>query len=136
MADGSVSSATTTNPGDSYTNKATVTPTKSTQYVKIAAGYLPNSKVTVNAIPSATFTIATSAWSAMSPVNETGSYTCTISGVTGVLADSDVVVVPGDSSVVALYGVYASSQGASSITFKAFDKPTSDMSYKVYILNK
>ena len=135
MADGSVSSATTTNPGDSYTNKATVTPTKSTQYVKIAAGYLPNSKITVNAIPSATFTIATSAWSAMSPVNETGSYTCTISGVTGVLADSDVVVVPGDSSVVALYGVYASGQGASSITFKAFNKPSSNISYTVYILN-
>lgn len=135
MADGSVSSATTTNPGDNYTNKATVTPTKSTQYVKIAAGYLPNSKVTVNAIPSATFTIATSAWSAISPVNETGSYTCTISGVTGVTATNDIVILPGNTSVVASCGVYASGQGASSITFKAFNKPSSNISYTVYILN-
>lgn len=135
MADGSVSSATTTNPGDSYTNKATVTPTKSTQYVKIAAGYLPNSKITVNAIPSATFTIATSAWSAMSSANETGSYTCTISGVTGVTATNDIVILPGNTSVVASCGVYASGQGASSITFKAFNKPSSNISYTVYILN-
>ena len=39
-------------PGTSYTNKATVTPSTSTQYVKVTAGYLPNSKVTVNAIPN------------------------------------------------------------------------------------
>ena len=131
----SVSSASTTDPGDGYTNKATVTPTKSTQYVKIAAGYLPNSKVTVNAIPKQTFTIATSAWSTTSSAKETGSYTCTITGVTGVTASNDVVVLPGNTSVVASCGVYASAQGASSITFKAFNKPSSNISYTVYILN-
>ena len=136
VANGSVSTATTTDPGTSYTNKATVTPSKSNQFVKITEGYLPNSKITVSAIPSATFTIATSAWSAISPVNETGSYTCTISGVTGVTATNDIVVLPGSASVVASCGVYASGQGASSITFKAFDRPTSDISYTVYILNK
>lgn len=131
----SVSSASTTDPGSGYTNKATVTPTKSTQYVKITAGYLPDSKVTVKAIPSKTFTIAASAWSAMSPANETGSYTCTITEVTGVTASNDVVVLPGNTSVVASCGVYASAQGASSITFKAFNKPSSNISYTVYILN-
>ena len=39
-------------PGTSYTNKATVTPSTSTQYVKVTAGYLPNSKITVEAIPN------------------------------------------------------------------------------------
>ena len=125
----------TEDPGTSYTNKATVTPTKSPQYVKITAGYLPNSKVTVNAIPKQTFTIATSAWSATSSAKETGSYTCTITGVTGVTASNDVVVLPGNTSVVASCGVYASAQGASSITFKAFNKPSSNISYTVYILN-
>ena len=131
----SSSVSTGTDPGTSYTNKATVTPSKSNQYVKVTEGYLPNSKVTVNAIPSKTFTIAASAWSTMSPVNETGSYTCTITGVTGVTASNDVVVLPSNTSVVASCGVYASAQGASSITFKAFNRPSSDISYTVYILN-
>ena len=133
----SVSSASTTNPdtsSTSYANQATVTPTKSTQYVRITAGYLPNSKVTVNAIPKQTFTIATSAWSATSSAKETGSYACTISGVTGVTASNDIVVLPGNTSEVAACGVYASAQGDSSITFKAFNKPSSDIRYTVYIL--
>ena len=46
------SSVTKEDPGTSYTNKATVTPSTSTQYVKVTAGYLPNSKITVNAIPN------------------------------------------------------------------------------------
>ena len=133
MAAGSVASATTTNPGDSYTNKATVTPTKSTQYVKIAAGYLPNSKITVNAIPRETFTIPASLWSAMSPADETGSYSCMVPSE--ITANDDIVVLPSDTSVVASCGVYASGQGASSITFKAFNKPSSNISYTVYILN-
>lgn len=139
MAGGSVADATTTKPdtsSTSYPNQTTVTPTKTTQYVKITAGYLPNSKITIDAIPSTTLTVAKNAWTKLTSATELGSYSQTVTGVTGVLTDNDVVVVPGDSSVVALYGVYASSQGASSITFKAFDKPTSDMSYKVYILNK
>ena len=136
MADGSVSSATTTNPGDSYTNKATVTPTKSTQYVKIAAGYLPNSKITVNAIPSAPFTLAKAFWAPLASETEFGTYvnTATVDGVT---EDNDIAVIPdaNSTSVVKSCGVYASGQGAGSITFKAFDKPTSDISYTVYILN-
>ena len=39
-------------PGTSYTDKATVTPSTSTQYVKVTAGYLPNSKIKVEAIPN------------------------------------------------------------------------------------
>ena len=139
MAGGSVADATTTKPdtsSTSYPNQATVTPTKTTQYVKITAGYLPNSKITVDAIPSTTLTVAGNAWTKLTSATELGSYSQTVTGVTGVLTDNDVVVVPSDSSVVALYGVYASGQGASSITFKAFDKPTSNISYKVYILNK
>ena len=46
------SSVTKEDPGTSYANKATVTPSTSAQYVKVTAGYLPNSKITVNAIPS------------------------------------------------------------------------------------
>ena len=139
MAGGSVADATTTKPdtsSTSYPNQTTVTPTKTTQYVKITAGYLPNSKITVDAIPSASLTVAENAWTKLTSATELGSYSQTVTGVTGVLTDNDVVVIPDSSSVVALCGVYASGQGASSITFKAFDKPTSDISYKVYILNK
>ena len=139
MAGGSVASATTTKPDTSsisYPNQTTVTPTKTTQYVKITAGYLPNSKITVDAIPSTTLTVAKNAWTKLTSATELGSYSQTVTGVTGVLTDSDVVVIPNSSSMVALYGVYASGQGASSITFKAFDKPTSDISYKIYVLNK
>lgn len=124
-------------PGTDYTNQVTVTPSgTSAKYVKITAGYLPNSKITVDAIPSTTLTVAKNAWTKLTSATELGSYSQTVTGVTGVLTDSDVVVIPNSSSMVALYGVYASGQGASSITFKAFDKPTSDISYKIYILNK
>ena len=139
MAGGSVADATTTKPdtsSTSYPNQTTVTPTKTTQYVKITAGYLPNSKITVDAIPSTTLTVAENAWTKLTSATELGSYSQTVTGVTGVRTDNDVVVIPDSSSVVALCGVYASGQGASSITFKAFDKPTSNISYKVYILNK
>ena len=139
MAGGSVADATTTKPdtsSTSYPNQTTVTPTKTPQYVKITAGYLPNSKITVDAIPSTTLTVAENAWTKLTSATELGSYSQTVTGVTGVLTDNDIVVIPDSSSVVALCGVYASGQGASSITFKAFDKPTSNISYKVYILNK
>ena len=46
------SSVTKEDPGTSYANKATVTPSTSAQYVKVTAGYLPNSKITVEAIPN------------------------------------------------------------------------------------
>lgn len=49
------SSVTKEDPGTSYTNKATVTPSTSTQYVKMTAGYLSNSKIKVEAIPSPYF---------------------------------------------------------------------------------
>lgn len=134
VANGSVSAATTTDPGADYANKATVTPTtKSDQFVTITAGYLPNSKITVNAIPAYGFTIDTDAWSDMFP-DETGSYTCTIAGVTGVTADNDIVVDLGGSEVTSC-GVYACAQGASSITFKAFDIPSTPVGCVVYILN-
>lgn len=123
-----------TKPDESYINKLTIPPTKSTQYVKITAGHLPNSKITVEGIPKQEFTIAQSAWSATSSATENGSYTCTVSGLTDVTADNDVVVLPGNTSVVDSCGVYASSQGAESITFKAFNKPSSDIQYTVYIL--
>lgn len=126
--------ASTTDPDTSLVALAIVYPTKSKQYVKIAAGYLPNSKVTVDAIPKKTFNIASSAWSTMSPVNETGSYTCIVSGVTGVKPDNDIVVLPSNTTAAATYGVYASAQGNSTITFKAFSKPPT-MEYTVYILN-
>lgn len=48
----SVSSATTTDPGTGYANKATVTPSTSAQYIKITKGYLPNSKITINKMAS------------------------------------------------------------------------------------
>lgn len=126
----------TEDPGTDYTNKSTVTPTKSLQYVKITAGYLPNSKITVNAIPSTTLTVAANAWTEETSVTETGSYTQTVTGVAGVSTDNDIVVLPGNTSEVVARGVYASGQGDSIVTFKAFDKPTSDISYTVYILNK
>lgn len=46
------SSVTKEDPGTSYVNKATVTPSTGAQYVKVTAGYLPNSKITVEAIPN------------------------------------------------------------------------------------
>ena len=46
------SSVTKEDPGTGYANKATVTPSTSAQYVKVTAGYLPNSKITVEAIPN------------------------------------------------------------------------------------
>lgn len=49
------SSVTKEDPGTGYTNKVTVTPSTSAQYVKVTAGYLPNSKITVEAIPSPYF---------------------------------------------------------------------------------
>ena len=52
MDTSSVSSATTTDPGTDYANKVTVTPSTDPQYVKVTAGYLPNSKITVEAIPN------------------------------------------------------------------------------------
>ena len=50
MTEGSVSSATTTDPGTE--NQTTVTPSLDKQYVKISAGHLPHSKITVEAIPN------------------------------------------------------------------------------------
>ena len=50
MTEGSVSSATTTDPGTE--NQTTVTPSRDEQYVKISAGHLPHSKITVEAIPN------------------------------------------------------------------------------------
>ena len=50
MTEGSVSSATTTDPGTE--NQTTVTPSLDEQYVKISAGHLPHSKITVEAIPN------------------------------------------------------------------------------------
>lgn len=134
MPSGSVYGPYYTKPDESYTNKLTITPVKTTQYVKITAGHLPNSKITVEGIPKQEFTIAQSAWSATSSATENGSYTCTVSGLTDVTASNDVVVLPGNTSVVDSCGVYASSQGAESITFKAFNKPSSDIQYTVYIL--
>ena len=134
VADGSVSSASTTDPGTSYTNKATVTPTtESDQFVTITAGYLPNSKITVNAIPAYGFSIDTDAWSDMFP-DETGSYTCTITGVTGVTADNDIAVYLSGSEVASC-GVYAYAQGDSSITFRAFNTPITPIGCVAYILN-
>lgn len=134
MPSGSVYGPYLTKPDESYPNKVTITPIKSPQYAKITAGHLPNSKITVEGIPKQEFTIAQSAWSATSSATENGSYTCTVSGLTDVTAGNDVVVLPGNTSVVDSCGVYASSQGAESITFKAFNKPSSDIKYTVYIL--
>lgn len=130
------SSVTKEDPGTGYTSKATVSPTKSTQHVKITAGYLPNSKITVNAIPSTSFTVAANAWTQETSALEAGSYTQTVTGVTGVSGDNDIVVLPKNTSVVDACGIYAASQGDSIVKFKAFDKPTSDILYTVYILNK
>ena len=127
------SSVTKEDPGTSYANKATVTPSTSAQYVKITAGYLPNSKITVNAIPAYGFSIDSDNWSDIFP-DETGSYTCTITGVTGVTADNDIVVYLSGSEVTSC-GVYACAQGVSSITFKAFDRPSMPVGCVVYILN-
>lgn len=121
---------------DGSYSAAEVTPTKSTQYVKITAGYLPDSKITVKAIPSTTLTVAASAWTKETSATETGSYTQTVTGVTGVSTDNDIVVLPGSTSEVTARGVYAAGQGDSIVKFKAFDRPTSDISYTVYILNK
>ena len=130
---GNVSAASTTDP-TSLTALAIINPSKSTWYTQITAGYLPDSKIIVNAIPKKTFNIGTSTWSAMSPADETGGYTCTVTGVTGVKTDNDIVVFPSNTTAAATYGVYASAQGNSTITFKAFSKPPT-MEYTVYILN-
>ena len=130
---GSISAASTTNP-TSLTALAIINPSKSAWYSQITAGYLPDSKIIVNAIPKKTFNIGTSTWSAMSPADETGGYTCTVTGVTGVKTDNDIVVLPSNTTAAATYGVYASAQGNSTITFKAFSKPPT-MEYTVYILN-
>lgn len=55
----SVSSATTADPGTDYTNKATVTPSTSAQYIKITKGYLPNSKITVSKMADGSISSAT-----------------------------------------------------------------------------
>ena len=130
---GTISAASTTNP-TSLTALAIINPSKSAWYSQITAGYLPDSKIIVNAIPKKTFNIGTSTWSAMSSADETGRYTCTVTGVTGVKADNDIVVLPSNTTAAATYGVYASAQGNSTITFKAFSKPPT-MEYTVYILN-
>ena len=132
MASSSVSTG--ADPGTSYINKVTVTPTtESNQFVTITAGYLPNSKITVNAIPAYGFSIDTDAWSDIFP-DETGSYTCTITGVTGVTADNDIAVYLSGSEVSSC-GVYAYAQGDSSITFRAFNTPVTPIGCVVYILN-
>ena len=59
MDTSSVSSATTTDPGTGYTNKATVTPSTSAQYIKITKGYLPNSKITVSKMADGSISSAT-----------------------------------------------------------------------------
>ena len=66
--------------------------------------------------------------------DETGSYTCTITGVTGVTADNDIAVYLSGSEVASC-GVYAYAQGDSSITFRAFDTPITPIGCVVYILN-
>ena len=132
MASSSVSTG--ADPGADYANKATVTPTtKSDQFVTITAGYLPNSKITVKAIPAYGLSIDTDAWSGMFP-DETGSYTCTITGVTGVTTDNDIAVYLSGSEVASC-GVYAYAQGDSSITFRAFNTPITPIGCVVYILN-
>lgn len=136
MPSSSVYDPTSTEPGEGYTNKKTITPAKTPKYAIITAGHLPNSYITVAGVPQQKFTIAQSAWSDLgSNANETGSYTCTITGITGITIYSDVVVVPNDTSLVASCGVYASGQETESITFKAFKKPYADTAYTVYILN-
>ena len=136
MPSSSVYDPTSTKPGEGYTNKKTITPAKTPKYAIITAGHLSNSYITVAGVPQQKFTIAQSAWSDLgSNANETGSYTCTITGITGITIYSDVVVVPNDTSLVASCGVYASDQGTESITFKAFKKPFADTAYTVYILN-
>ena len=138
MSAGAVAPATTTDPGTSYANKVTVTPSTSTQYVKVSAGYLPNSKITVNAIPSAKVTLPKSGWSSTTTSPELGGYTQSIT-VTGVTASNKVVVAPnegGDADINGLianvFGIYAYSQAANSLTFRAFNKPTNDVEYIVY----
>ena len=59
MDTSSVSSATTTDPGTGYANKATVTPSTSAQYIKITKGYLPNSKITVSKMADGSLSSAT-----------------------------------------------------------------------------
>ena len=132
------SSVTKEDPGTGYTNKATVTPSTSAQYVKITAGYLPNSKITVNAIPSAKVTLPKSGWSSTTTSPELGGYTQSVT-VTGVTASNKVVVAPnegGDADINGLianvFGIYAYSQAANSLTFRAFNKPTNDVEYIVY----
>ena len=132
MASSSVSTG--ADPGTSYINKVTVTPTtESDQYIKLTAGYLPNSKITVKAIPAYGFQIDEGDWSYIGP-DETGSYTCTITGVTGVTADNDIAVYLSGSEVASC-GVYAYAQGDSSITFRAFNTPITPIGCVAYILN-
>lgn len=121
---------TTTNPTSSA-NLKSVTPGTDPKYVPVSAGYRSAGKITVNAIPSTTVTLKADSWTAATTSLELGGYTQLVTA-TGVTTSSHVIVYPNDTTAAKTYGVYAYSQAKNSLTFRAFDKPTADMKYKVY----
>lgn len=94
------SSVTKEDPGTSYANKATVTPSTSAQYVKVTAGYLPNSKITVEAIPNQ-----------KGKDDVTASVTASISDITSINAsqvtDGVTVTASASGSTVVPVGYYS-----------------------------
>ena len=116
-------------PGTSYTNKATVTPSTSTQYVKVTAGYLPNSKIKVEAIPdqktsddvTATVTASVSNITSInaSQVTDGVTVTASASGSTVVPAgyySTQVSKTPSDSTSTTIKPKLAGTNGAIELT--------------------
>ena len=131
------SSVTKEDPGTSYVNKATVTPSTSAQYVKVTAGYLPNSKITVEAIPNqkgkddvtATVTADVSDITSInaSQVTDGVTVTASASGSTVVPVgyySTQVSKTPGDSKSTTIKPKLAGTNGAIELTARtsAFTK--------------
>ena len=123
------SSVTKEDPGTSYANKATVTPSTSAQYVKVTAGYLPNSKITVEAIPNqkgeddvtATVTAGVSNITSInaSQVTDGVTVTASASGSTVVPVgyySTQVSKTPGDSKSTTIKPKLAGTNGAIELT--------------------
>lgn len=118
------SSVTKEDPGTSYVNKATVTPSTSAQYVKVTAGYLPNSKITVNAIPSPYFNtsgVTATAGTVLKDYKFVNSSGTTVTGTIATATSSNVSgsVSGGDPGKITLTAAKTSGSSSTTATAKA-----------------
>ena len=120
----------TVKPTPSQSKSAT--PTMASQTVSPDSGKLLSS-VTVNAVPSFSVTLSSSSWSSDS--NTTiGKYYYNVSN-DKVTASNNLYVMPSSASTAQSFGVYAYSQSAGSMQFRAVAQPTSNLEYTVYYLS-